>query len=214
MLRVSANVLLLRFEVADLLKLPSSLKSDERDELVHSWVKGAGCNERPHSNAAWASMNMKEWFVTKSMMEEMTASVSDKSTVNKEAQLNQKQLADATTRHVNIKVEFPLALELDNMKKVLMSADGVLTGQLKIARPLLSKIRVQKVDTGLQLAVDKVTSTMNDCSDLIAMADVVEKSKDEDVVALTRKMTDMKELCSNVQDAMKLAIKKAKAKLE
>ena len=211
---ISANVSLLRFEVADLLKLPSSLKSDERDELVYSWVKGAGCEERKHSNVAWANMNMKEWFVTKAMMEEMTASVSDKSTMRKETQLNQKQLADAAKGHVNIKVEFPLVLELDNLKKVLISADSVLNGQLKIARPLLSKMRVQNLDSGLQLAVDKVTSTMNECSDLIAMADVVEKSKDEDVIALTRKMTDMKELCSNVQDAMKLALKKAKAKLD
>ena len=161
-------------------------------------------------------MGLKEWKVTFEMLDEMTQEHSETVVLHKDAQLNQKQLAEAASSSdsANVKVEFPEYLEMENQKKILSSADTVLNGQLKTARPLVARLKLAGHDTGLQQAFDVCSKALGEIADMCAMAEAAEKSSVDEVIKLTQEMKKHVEHCSTIQDAMKLAIKKAKAKLD
>ena len=204
----------LRFEIADLLKLPASLKPEERDQLVKAWVEGKKCEEREHTNPGWAALGLKEWFVNQTLMLEITHEHSESSTLRKDAELKMKQVEDASSSGNNVKIEKPAWHEVQQLKKILQSAEKVVVGQLNVARLLLARLKLARVDTGLQMAFDTASNCVTKVVDLVVMADTLDRDADEQLKALKAEMQTEKDKADTIQDAMKLAIKKAKSKLE
>ena len=53
----------LRFEVADLLKIPDSFGDKQRQEMAMEWIKEKGFNERPREVKAWADKGIKQFEI-------------------------------------------------------------------------------------------------------------------------------------------------------